>query len=451
MQRVGEQLGRKPARIAAWFPILVSLALAGCGTANPTAGPVSAVPKSTVIAAPTGAGATAALASPNATIPPPILDPPPSNPTPPSLLANFLINTRVATIGFFVSAHGSYTIGSTKLSYNETATVNGANRTVQIIELTGSRAYQSTITYAGGLLYTRGDAAQPWNVDASPTAVRFGSAQFQLQHTLVLGDLGSTEAIGAAAYRLRVASGVDLFPPQFVDGTIGSPHNQQQRLEFLIDGTGTLVSAHEARSIDGTIDGVAGTASGTMDYTFSNFGSPLNVAVPALPGGQTLPTPQPAATPIAEDWMSPPAGNRGFTVHFPEPPVESLSTIHSARANADLALQTRLLTYPSGLRFYEQDAAYPKPYLAAHSVADQLSASELGGAADVGGQLVGSLSITVDGLPAVAYVIATPTTIYRVEAFFVRDRLVILSVVGALDEVTSGTADQFLSSVLLAH
>jgi hypothetical protein len=104
-----------------------------------------------------------------------------------------------------------------------------------------------------------------WKADGSPNVTLFANNASHLQSTLILGDLGAVTTVGQAGYRLRVVSGIDLAPVAFQDGTIASSHNPQRRLELTVDPAGRPVSADEARSLAGTIDGVPGTATGVID------------------------------------------------------------------------------------------------------------------------------------------------------------------------------------------
>ncbi|MGH2513127.1 MAG: hypothetical protein ACRDGQ_10610 [Candidatus Limnocylindrales bacterium] len=108
-----------------------------------------------------------------------------------------------------------------------------------------------------------------------------------------------------------------------------------------------------------------------------------------------------------------------------------------------------MLTYPSNVRFFERDALYPAAYIASHPIGEQLDQTRDGGAADLGGQVVESLATMVANQQAIVYYIAEPAEIYRVQAFLVGERLVVMSVVGSPDKIGSPVADEFLDSVQL--
>jgi hypothetical protein len=193
-----------------------------------------------------------------------------------------------------------------------------------------------------------------------------------------------------------------------------------------------------------------GASSGTMDFQFSQFGSAQAVVPPTLDPATTLPTPQPSASALPTTWTTPSPEERGFSVSFPEGPTESSATSLSAISGGNVTVETRVVAYPSGLHFYQEDAVFPAAFLATTSIPDVLSASQRSGVTRTGGQLVGSMATFVAGQPALSYVIATQTSIYRVNVFMVGDRLVVMSVVGAFQDVGSETADRFLDSVTVS-
>jgi hypothetical protein len=423
--------------------LVAVMLVAGCGSGSSPASSPSGDSASPSIVP----GASGGLASGL----PPIVDPTPASPTPGAVIDAFLAGVRSPTMRFHVEAAGSYVVGSRMIHYVEQADANGADRSIRLDETIDGHAYPQVDIYVGGLLYARGGTTQAWKVDGSSGAAQFGASQLQLGHTLVLGDLGAVSVGGQPAYRLRVASGVDLFPPQLVDGTVAEPHNQQGRLEFTIDPNGVLLSAHETRSVEGTIDGAPDTASGTMDFQFSQFGSAPSVVAPTLDAGTTVPTPQPSPSPLPATWTTPTPGDRGFTVSFPEAPTESSGTSTSVISGGTVTIDTRVVAYPSGLHFYEEDAAFPAAFLATTSVPDVLAGSQRSGLAQTGGQLVGSMETMVAGQRALSYVIATQANIYRVNVFLVGNRLVVMSVVGSVQDVGSPAADRFLGSVTLGN
>ena len=385
------------------------------------------------------------------TPPPPLLDPSPTIPTPAAAIAGLLRIVRSPSLSFHLDGHAHFEIGSLVIDYIVSANVVGDDRSIQSTESfnNGTRGQALEYRFVGGVLYKLSAKTGQWTADGSRAGAFFGRTFFELQPTLVLGDLGPTDYAAHPAYDLRVLSGIDLYPPQFQDGTIGTPHDPQERLELIVSPDGVPLGAHETRSLAGTIDGSPGTATGDFEMAFTQFGSAKAPVAPDLPNGVATPTAQPAATPIPATWTTPAAGARGFTVSFPGTPTERSRVVQSIRANANLTVESRLLTYPSGLAFAEQDALYPSRYIATESTAVRLDQARDDGAAEVGGQLVGSLATTVAGQPAIAYDVDQSGEVDRAVVFLLGDRLVEMAVIGTPDEVGSAVADQFLDSVQL--
>ena len=378
-----------------------------------------------------------------------IVDPTPAQPTPRSVVDALIAAIRSPSLRFHLEGIAHFVLGAHTIDYLSSVDVSGPDRSTKLTEsFDGGQGIEIDSRYVGGVLYSLTKSGL-WAADASPNATIFGGISYRLQSTLVLGDLGAVTVGDKPAYRLRVASGIDLYPPQFQDGTVASPHDPQGRLELTVGPDGLPLSAHETRSLAGTIGGVPSTATGVYDLTFSQIGSAPAPVAPNLPSGVPVPTAQPAPSPIPATWTR--TTGDGFSLAFPEVPTESTGSTQSIRVNANLTVHSRVVTYPSGLRFAEQDAVYPAAYVASHPVGEQLVATRDGGVADLQGQLVGSLDTTVQNLPALNYFIARPNEIYRVQIFLLGDRLVLMSVIGSVLEVGSPAADQFLGSIQLTQ
>jgi hypothetical protein len=333
-------------------------------------------------------------------------------------------------------------IGRQRLTYAMSGVRDGPDVSQVGIETFRGQSTLFGMAFVGGHLYVRDEE---WSLEPpSPTTSLFANNLLTLGSAIVFEDLGADKA--TSGHRLRVSAGLSLFPPQMTGNAVPDAHDGAERLELVVSDDGLPIEALYSRSLEGTIDGTEGTASGTVRFAFSDVGSPVEVHAISLGPRATLPPPVGSSPAPAANWKVHGLAFAPYTLELPGTLVVTNGTIENPNLGS-LRQSIVRLTAQDGAKYTAIEVAAPSTYIrqvGAMAIADETVSLE---ASRIGATVVGRRPLEGSDTPGLDAILATTTALYRMRIYVFEDNVLELAVAGSLSAIANADADRFLSSL----
>jgi hypothetical protein len=378
------------------------------------------------------------------------IGPDPANPTPIAAIDAFIARFRPGTASFHLDIEGGYDIGTHRIDYDLTGVEDGRDIVVEGIQVTDGTKVELGYAFVDGRPIAKAGTGG-WTsatTDAGQAAV-FAASLYRFDRAIVLEDLGATGGPGLAQFRLRIAAAMSLYPPQFVNGFIKDQRNPTEEITVDITEDGIPQRATYTKSVEGTVDGAATTASGEIEFRFSEVGGPGSIALPTISPDPSAPVvPRSSAGPLIEWARYQPEGG-SFAARMPGAPIVTTAD-RTSPGIGTFTVRTARFGPAAGPRYSVIDSVLPTAFVAARSADELRRLAGRSTAEGVAATVVGERDVNYNGIEGREFIAANETGVYRYREFLIGNTLVELGVVGPPEQLGTVEVDEFLASLKVA-